>query len=119
MFASPSTLVPLFAGFASAANLWATHYSGTANWLTFDGTSLKLTTQSKTNNQMPSWITYDKPGKALYLPDENYNGGSLVSFSVGANGALTQTGKAATPKSAVATTLYGGSDGKGFIVNAH
>ncbi|KAF2645019.1 putative isomerase YbhE [Massarina eburnea CBS 473.64] len=121
MLSSSSILVPLFASFATAANLWATHYSGTANWLTFNGSSLKLTTQSKTNNLMPSWITFDAPGKALYIPDENYNSatGTLVSFSVGANGAITQTGKATTPKSAVATTLYGGSDGKGFIVNAH
>ncbi|CAI6340402.1 unnamed protein product [Periconia digitata] len=113
--------LPVLGGFANAANLWATHYSGTANWLTFDGSSLKVTTQSSTNNRMPSWITYDKANKALYLPDENFysNSGTLVSFSVGSNGALTQTGKATTPKSAVATALYGGSDGKGFIVNAH
>lgn len=120
MFSSLA-FIAFFGGFANSANLWATHYSGTANWLTFDGSSLKLTTQSNTNNRMPSWITYDVANKALYLPDENYysNTGTLVSFSVGSNGALTQTGKATTPKSAVATTLYGGSDGKGFIVNAH
>ena len=60
--------LPALGGFANAANLWATHYSGTANWLTFDGSSLKVTTQSSTNNRMPSWITYDKANKALYLP---------------------------------------------------
>lgn len=115
-------LVPLFGGFATAQNLYATHYSGTVNYLTFSGSSLALTSSTKTGNTLPSWITYDGPGKALYIPDENFigmNGGSLVSFSIGANGALTSTGKVSTPQGVVATTLYGGSDGKGFIANAH
>lgn len=116
-----SLLVPLLGGLASAANLYATHYSGTVNYLTFDGSSLTLTSSTNTGNRMPSWITYDSAGKALYIPDENYYSqtGTLVSFSIGANGALTSSGKATTPQGVVATTLYGGSDGRGFIANAH
>lgn len=121
MLPAQSFLVSLFGGLASAANLYATHYSGTVNYLTFDGSSLSLTTSTRTGNTLPSWITYDGPGKALYIPDENFYGqaGTLVSFSIGANGALTATGKATTPQGVVATCLYGGADGKGFIANAH
>ena len=114
-------LVPLFGGFATAANLYATHYSGSVNYLTFSGSSLTLTSSTKSGNTLPSWITYDGPGKALYVPDENFSfgTGTLVSFSIGANGALKQTGKATTPQGVVATTLYGGANGTGFIANAH
>jgi hypothetical protein len=121
VFANP-LLLPLFGGAVNAANLWATHYSGTVNYLTFNGNSLALTSSTKTNNAMPSWITYDNATKALYIPDEQFygsSGGSLVSFSIGNNGALTSTGKGSTPQSSVATALYGGSDGKGFIANVH
>jgi hypothetical protein len=57
-----------------------------------------------------------------YIPDENFfgnGGGTLVAFAIGENGALTPAGTAATPNGVVATSLYGGSDGKGFIANAH
>jgi hypothetical protein len=121
MLPSNSLLFPLFGGVASAANLYASHYSGTINLLNFSGNALTLTSSTRTGNLMPSWITYDGPGKALYIPDENYNSGTgtLVSFSIGANGALTSTGKVSTAQGVVATTLYGGSDGRGFIANAH
>ncbi|KAF2009753.1 putative isomerase YbhE [Aaosphaeria arxii CBS 175.79] len=122
MLSSFTFLIPLFGGLASAQNLWAAHYSGTINYLTFSGgNSLKLTKETKTGNTMPSWITYDGPGKALYLPDETWYSptGNLVAFKIGENGALTPNGKVATDQSSVATELYGGADGKGFIANAH
>lgn len=120
LYAKP-LLLPLFGGVACAANLWATHFSGTVNYLTFNGNSLALTSSTKTNNAIASWITYDNATKALYIPDESYNqnGGSLVSFSIGNNGALTSTGKGSTPQSGVASALYGGSDGKGFVASVH
>lgn len=123
MLTTTSLLLPLFGGAASAANLWATHYSGTVNYLTFSGNSLTLSKSTSTgNNKLPSWITYDSAGKALYVPDETFygaSGGNLVSFAIGNDGALTSTGSAPTPMGVVASTLYGGSDGKGFIANAH
>ncbi|KAL6706618.1 hypothetical protein ACN47E_005374 [Coniothyrium glycines] len=122
MLSTPSLLLPLFGGAASAANLWVTHYSGTINYLTFSGNSLTLTKSTSTGNTLPSWITYDSAGKALYIPDEFFyggSGGSLVSFAIGNNGTLTPSGRAPTPQGAVATTLYGGSDGKSYIANAH
>lgn len=121
MLLSQSFLVPCFAGLVSAANLFATHYSGTINYLTFEGSSLTVTSSTRTGNTLPSWITYDGAGKSLYIPDENFYGqsGTLVSFSIGANGALTSSGKATTPQGVVAAALYGGADGRGFIANAH
>jgi hypothetical protein len=122
MLSSYPLLLPIFGGAASAAHLWATHYSGTINYLTFSGSSLTLSSSTKTGNNLPSWITYDSAGPALYIPDEVFYGpssGSLVSFSVGTNGTLSASGKGITPQGAVATTLYGGADGRGFIANAH
>jgi len=119
---SHSLLLPLFGGAASAANLWATHYSGTINYLTFSGKSLTLTASSKIGNNLPSWITYDSAGQALYIPDEVFYGpstGSLVSMSIGNNGSVKATGTGITPQGVVANALYGGADGKGFIANAH
>ncbi|KAF1947675.1 3-carboxy-cis,cis-mucoante lactonizing enzyme [Clathrospora elynae] len=123
MLSSHFVLLPLFGSVASAANLWATHYSGTINYLTFSGSSLTLTKSTSTgNNKLPSWITYDGVGKALYIPDETFygaQGGNLVSFAIGTNGSLSSIETGATPLGAVATALYGGSDGKSFIANAH
>lgn len=122
MLSSNPLLLPLFGSVASAANLWATHYSGTLNYLTFNGNSLSLTSSTPTGNTLPSWLTYDSAGKAIYVPDENFmgsNGGTLVSFGVGANGSVNPSGKAPTPQGVVATTLYGGQDGRSFIANAH
>lgn len=122
MLATQPLLLTLFGSVASAANLWATHYSGTVNYLAFSGNSLTLSRSTSTGNKLPSWITYDNAGKALYIPDEVFygaSGGNLVSFAIGNNGTLTPTGKAPTPMGVVATTLYGGTDGKGFIANAH
>jgi len=121
MLPKTSLLVPFFGGLASAATLYATHYSGTIHQLTFSGTSLTQTSSTKTNNNLPAWITYDGVGKAVYVTDETWTAqtGSLVAFSIGANGALTQSGKVTTPQGVVAATLYGGSDGRSYIANAH
>lgn len=122
MLPSHSLLLPLIGGVASAANLWATHYSGTINYLDLSDNALTLSRSSPTGNKLPSWITYDSAGKALYIPDEVFygaTGGNLVSFSVGANGSVNATGKGATPLGVVATALYGGPDGRSFIANAH
>ncbi|KAL5114445.1 hypothetical protein ACEQ8H_007700 [Pleosporales sp. CAS-2024a] len=122
MLVSHSLLLPLFGGVANAANLWATHYSGTLNYLTFDGNSLALTSSSKTGNNLPSWITLDKAGKNIYVPDEVFYGpstGTLVSMSIGNNGTVKSSGTGVTPQGVVANALYGGPDGKSFIANAH
>lgn len=115
-------LFPLFGGLASAATLYASHFSGTIHQLNFNGqSSLTQTSQISSGNRLPSWITYDGVGKTLYVPDENFYGGpgTLVSFAIGANGGLTQSGKVTTEPGAVANALYGGTDGRGFIADVH
>ncbi|KAF2126308.1 putative isomerase YbhE [Dothidotthia symphoricarpi CBS 119687] len=123
MLPTHSLILPLFmGGLASAANLWATHYSGTIHSLVFSGIDFTLNSSLSTGNNVPSWITYDGPGKSLYIADEMFSGaagGNLTSFAIGSNGALTAKGKGSTPLSGVATALYGGSDGRGFIVSVH
>lgn len=121
LFPNP-LLLALSGSVAGAANLWATHYTGTINYLAFNGDALTLSRSTSTGNKLPSWITYDSAGKALYIPDEVFYGapgGNLVSFDVGTNGSLASIGKGSTPLGVVATALYGGTNGNGFIVNAH
>ena len=120
MLSSHPLFFSYFGTLAAAANLYASHYSGTVNYLTFADTSLTLTTSTKSGNSLPSWLVYDGPGKALYVCDESMQmPGTMTSFSIGANGALTPSGKVTTPAGNVASTLYGGEDGKGFMANAH
>lgn len=124
MLYSNSLLVALFSVGAGAATLYASHFSGTINTLDFNSNSdtLTLSSSAATGNALPSWLTYDAAGKALYIPDETFQGassGSLSSFSIDSNSALKATGKAPTALGVVATTLYGGTDGRAFIANAH
>ncbi|KAI1666028.1 7-bladed beta-propeller [Pyrenophora tritici-repentis] len=101
MLPSHPLLLPLFGSVASAANLWASHYSGTINYLTFNGNNLALSSSSSTGNKLPSWLTYDNAGKGLYIADENFignSGGTLTSFSIGNNGSLRSAGTAPTPQ---------------------
>lgn len=120
MVAAHYISLPLLASTASAANLWATHYSGTINYLTFTD-SLALTHSIQSGNKSPSWITYDNATETLYIAGESSDAsaGNLVSFAVGEDGALTDSKKGLAPTSGVATALYGGKDGKGFIAIAH
>lgn len=114
--------VALLSSGTGAASLYASHYSGTINTLNLNGVALTLAKSTTTGNTLPSWITYDSAGKALYIADEVFYGassGNLASFSIGSNSALEATGKGPTAMGVVATTLYGGADGKSFIANAH
>lgn len=123
MLPTQSLLLPLFSGAAAATNLYATHYSGSINHLTFNNDSLNLVSSEKTGQTLPSWITYDSVGKKLYIPDENFvdptSSALLVSYSVDAKGALTKAGSTTTPRGGVSTVLFGGKDGRSFIANAH
>ncbi|KAJ4359376.1 hypothetical protein N0V95_002206 [Ascochyta clinopodiicola] len=104
------------------ATLYASHYSGTVNTLNFNSNTLTLSGSTATGNGLPSWLTYDGTGKALYIADETFYGassGNLASFSAGGNDVLKATGKGPTALGVVATSLYGGTDGRSFIANAH
>ena len=103
-----------------ASTLFVSHYTGRMYTLTLsDGGQLSIASQISSGAKMPSWITIDSAGKTIYITDETgFGGGSLTAFNIGANGALTQKSQAKTPGGELHSTLYGGTDGKGFIAMA-
>ncbi|KAJ4982751.1 hypothetical protein SVAN01_11756 [Stagonosporopsis vannaccii] len=114
--------VALFMTVVCAATLYASHYSGTINTLYLDGNTLRLVNSTSTGNKLPSWITYDSVGKTLYVPDEVFYGassGNLASFSISSDGVLNAARRGPTAMGIVATSLYGGPEGRSFIANAH
>jgi 6-phosphogluconolactonase (cycloisomerase 2 family) len=103
-----------------ASTLLVSHYSGTLYTLALsDDGKLTLASQTSAGSRMPSWLTLDSAGKVLYVTDEsNYGGSTLAAFSVGTDGKLTTKGTARSPGGELHSTLYGGSDGKGFLAAA-
>ncbi|KAF2456397.1 Lactonase, 7-bladed beta-propeller-domain-containing protein [Lineolata rhizophorae] len=104
-----------------AATLFASHYSGTVHTLTLDGSSLSISNTIEACGGMPSWLTYDAPGKTLYCSDETwiFGNGSISSIAVADDGSLTETANAPTIGGDVANVLYGGDDGRSYIAIAH
>jgi hypothetical protein len=109
----------------SAVKLLATHFSGQI--YTFDltlssATSGTLAVTSKTAGcgVTPAWLHLDQDTRTLYCFDESWQGsGVLTQWSLPKNSsALTLTGSAKTPGNTVHGSLYGGKDGKGFVVTA-
>ncbi|PLB55723.1 putative isomerase YbhE [Aspergillus steynii IBT 23096] len=112
---------------ASAANLYATHYSGSVYTLSLeggdDGYSLSVASDLKTCGPMPSWITLDPESKLLYCSDENgdaSSNGSLTSLAIGEDGSLTEAAKTdAAPGGGVNSIIYTGEDGSKYLAIAH
>ena len=104
------------------AILLASHYTGEIHTLSLelgaDGADASLTaTGSATGcGQLPAWLQWDADTQTVYCIDESWFGsGMAASFSVAADGALTQTGQTTTLGASVHSTLFGGEDGKGFL----
>ncbi|KAK1143500.1 hypothetical protein N8T08_006306 [Aspergillus melleus] len=112
---------------ASAANLYATHYSGSVYTLSLeggdDGYSLSVASELKTCGDMPSWITLDPESKLLYCSDETgdaSSNGSLTALSIGEDGSLTEGAKTgAAPGGGVNSVIYTGDDGSKYLAIAH
>jgi hypothetical protein len=106
-----------------ASTLYASHYDGTVNLLTFNDStkSLSLTQALTSCGSMPAWLTYDATNRELYCTDENYfsSSASISSIAVASDMHISVDAKATTPSGGVANILYGGSDGKGYIAIAH
>ena len=122
--ASLAFSAPLLVKAISAETLFASHYSGQVYTLQLTNNSGVFSLAASSNvtacGGLPSWLTYDAVGKALYCSDETFSGsGSISSFSADVNGRLTLTGKALAPTGGVANTLYGGPNGRSFIAIAH
>ncbi|KAK5112738.1 hypothetical protein LTR62_003836 [Meristemomyces frigidus] len=120
----PLVTVLTLVGAATCEQLLASHFSGqvyTLN-LTSAGSKYNLSVSSVITacGGLPSWLTYDAVGKAVYCSDETMSGtGSISSFSAGTNDVLTVIGKANAPIGGVANTLFGGSNGRGYVAIAH
>ncbi|KAI1299471.1 Lactonase, 7-bladed beta-propeller-domain-containing protein [Xylaria venustula] len=92
-------IVPALLGLSAhvlGVNLLVSHYTGKIYTLSFDNNTLKVGSSTTGAGNLPAWLSLDTSGsaKTVYSVDEDWNGsGVLASFTVGANGALTQTGK--------------------------
>lgn len=108
---------------ALGATLIASHFSGNiySLSLTTSGSTGKLaiTSQATGCGSTPGWIQYYSDSKTLYCFDESWNGsGFIAQYSIGSDGKLSMTGQLKTAGNSVHGTLYGGSDGKGFVSTA-
>ena len=107
---SVASLLPL----ASASLLYTTHYSGQVATLNLQKTSsgsydLKVTSNITACGAWPSWLTYSADQKVLYCSDESFRlNGSLTTFDVATDGALTQTAKIVTMGGGVNSLIYNG-----------
>ena len=107
---------------AQGAILLASHYTGEIHTLSLelgaDGAGASLTTTGSATGcgQLPAWLEWDADTQSVYCIDESWFGsGMAASFSVAADGTLTQTGQTTTLGASVHSTLFGGADGKGFL----
>ncbi|KAJ2984976.1 hypothetical protein NUW58_g5781 [Xylaria curta] len=92
-------------------NLLASHYTGKIYSLSFDNSTLTVGSSTAAGT-LPAWLGLDTNGgvKTVYSVDESwYGSGTLVSFTVEANGALTQTGRLTTSGASVHGTPYANS----------
>jgi 6-phosphogluconolactonase (cycloisomerase 2 family) len=99
--------------------LLASHFAGGVYTLDFTGN--KITQQAKADGcgKTPAWLSYYSADKTLYCIDESWAGsGNLVSYNVSSDGSLKQFAMAQTTGNSVHGTLYGGSNGKGFVATA-
>lgn len=105
---------------AQAATLLASHFEGNVYTLSLSDDASELTLASQVAvGGMPSWLTLDKAASTLYVTDESWLGGTKLSaWTVGAGGELTAAGEAATNGGELASCLFGGEDGEGFIAAA-
>jgi hypothetical protein len=121
--AAAALLLALPTALAASANLLVSHYNGNlySLSLTTSGSTGTLAVKQtvKTCGTMPSWLTLDSASGSLWCTDEStYGSPILTQLSVSASGSMTVSGQAKSGGGDLHSTLYGGSDGKGFIATA-
>lgn len=108
-----------------AVKLLASHFAG--NLYTLDlaltnatSGALTITSQTKGCGVTPTWLYLDQSTRTLYCFDESWQGsGVITQYSYAKNvNALTQSGSAATPGNSVHGSLYGGADGRSFVITS-
>jgi hypothetical protein len=105
------------------SNLLVSHYNGNlySLSLTTSGAagSLSIKQTLRAGGSMPSWLTLDSATGTLYITDESSWGNPvLTTVSVSTDGTLKTATTARSNGGELHSTLYGGSDGKGFIAAA-
>ena len=106
---------------ALGANLLVSHYNGNVYSLSYTAPStLAIKHSLRAGGQMPSWLTFDSASRTLYVTDESgaMGGSTLTAVSVGTDGSLKVAATGRSTGGEVHCSLYGGSDGKGFIAAA-
>lgn len=111
-----------------AEKLLVSHYSGQIYSLDLSVSgstgTLKSTSSTGGCGKMPSWLTLDSATGNLYCFDESgagqqgFSGGVVTSYTVNTDGSLQQSGQAKTAGGDVHGSLYGGSNGRGFVATA-
>jgi 6-phosphogluconolactonase (cycloisomerase 2 family) len=106
---------------AWGASLIASHFSGKVYTLDFQEASGQLSVVAETGGcgTIPGWIQLYSEDKALYCFDESWFGsGTIAKYNVASDGRLTVASQFRTTGNDVHGTLYGGSNGKGFVATA-
>ena len=123
-----SRFVQLFAAMALApgtlgATLIASHFAGGVYTLSLANSNssgtLSITSQTTGCGATPGWLQLYADSRTLYCFDESWLGsGNSAEYTVANDGRLTSTGQLKTTGNSVHGTLYGGSDGRGFVATA-
>jgi len=105
------------------ANLLVSHYNGNLYSLSLatsgSAATLSIKQTLRAGGSMPSWLTLDSATETLYVTDEStYGSPVLTTVSVAADGTLKTVSTARTNGGDLHSTLYGGTDGNGFIAAA-
>lgn len=111
---------------ALAVRLLASHFSGTIytldlSWNNATSGNLKITSQAEGCGVTPTWLYLDQDTRTVYCFDESWAGSGVItqwSLSNASANSLSITGSAATPGNSVYGSLYGGKDGKAFVITA-
>jgi 6-phosphogluconolactonase (cycloisomerase 2 family) len=106
------------AALANAVNLFVADYGGNLSTLklteTQNGHDLAVSSASRGCQPSPSWLTLDKKNNVLYCYERGGQNptGSLNSFTIGNNGALTTVSRVKAPREGVAGEIITGTNGK-------
>jgi hypothetical protein len=109
-----------------AVRLLASHFSGTIytldlNFASETSATLSVTSKATGCGVTPTWLYLDQSTRTVYCMDESWAGsGVLTQYSLGANtsSTFTMTGQAKTPGNSVHGSLYGGANGKSFLITS-
>ena len=109
----------------NAVNLFVADSGGNLTTLTLtesrNGHKLSVTSKTPDCQPNPSWLTLDRSSRVLYCLDRGGSAstsGSLNSFSIGKNGALTDIVRVKAPLSGVAGEIVTLPNGKRGYVSA-